>query len=145
MPEYELSLDNEAKCEALWDVYNTRSQELEDVADEADPRNRLTFQKEYVRENWDATAMLEYHLGNLTERAGVIQGATTEAQKGRFEMVREELVEQGIGLTKEALERQIKNCQRYIACKNREELTWAYIQNQYDFWDSLTDEELYEI
>ena len=145
MPEYELSLDNEAKCSVLWDVYNTRSQELEDVADEADPRNRLTFQKEYVRENWDATAMLEYHLGNLTERAGVIQGALSEAQKGRFEMIREELVEQGIGLTKEALEWQIKNCQRYIACKNREELTWAYIQNQYDFWDSLTDEELYEI
>lgn len=145
MPEYELSLDNEAKCSVLWDVYNTRSQELEDVADEADPRNRLTFQKEYVRENWDATAMLEYHLGNLTERAGVIQGALSEAQKGRFEMIREELVEQGIGLTKEALERQIKNCQRYIVCKNREELTWAYIQNQYDFWDSLTDEELYEI
>lgn len=147
MREHEISHELKARCANLWNIHTSTKQDLQNVSDDAESNgeNGLTAMREYVRNEWTRVDVLDYHMGNIsTSSNGAIKWALRTC-KSKISALNECILDQGQPLTEEALKRTYRDAKRILEANGKDELLFAYIENQYDFWNSLSDEELFDI
>lgn len=137
-------------CKGLWDIHNTRSNEVEAVRRrvDAETNNRDGFaaMKQHARE-WDRTAIMEYHMGNITleDQTGAIHWAI-ENGTSKIKLIESYIGEDhGEPTNLDTALRDIRSVQRVLKASGKDELQIAFIQNYWNFWDELDEDQLYEI
>jgi len=137
----DIPVDLLEKCRLLWDINNNLSQELTLIGDEAlrNDENRLTAMKNHAR-TWSRQELLNYHMGNVNQSFGIFTVAM-EQGTSKIKMLKY-LLDQG---TPSRLEVALRDMAEMKEVLHTDDIKWWYIQNQYEFWDRMTTEELYEI
>ena len=131
------------KCNNLWDIYNTRQLELKVLARNAELGNRLTVQQERAK-TWDRHAIMEYHMGNIyASTNGAIKWALVNNNK--IKALKYYLIEIGEGTTPEQMKYDLDCAKNILNADGQDEVKWAYIENMYNYWQCLDEEELYAI
>lgn len=139
--EHEISEWLKEKCLDLWDIYIDRYNEIEKIGDTATSGyNRILLMDEYIKENWDRKAMLEYRMGTIyKEDNGVIHYALIHCISKISAL---NYILTGTSNNFESASRRLNECKHILTARNKNELLLAHIQNIFNFWNSLTDEEL---
>lgn len=136
-PEHDISLALKVRCEALWDIRNTRKEELEDVA--YDGLNN------YVCNNWDRDAIIDYHMGTIFQDThdaiywGIKEGSS------RTKLINYFVNEQGTATDLDDANRIIRDVKRALEAKTRDDMIFAFVQHYHNYWNSVDTEILYEI
>ena len=147
LSEYQISDWLEGQCLQLWDIDNGRGAELAQVqlCAEQNRINGLTAQRAYVRDHWDKEAIMEYHMGNRTWASyGTIKWAL-DLGTSKIKMLEYYLLELGENMTPEQAGKALFMGIKILEADNKDERMLAYITEQYEYWDSLDEDELYEI
>ena len=133
------------KCAGLWDIYNSRSCDLERYAEEITGRRSLNEQKAYVKRNWDVTAIMEYHMDNIyASSSGAIKWAME--RKSKFAMIKYLVEVGGSPSTLEVAQRDLSIMYNILErADGMDEARWYLIQSDYTYWGQLGLEELYSI
>jgi len=72
---------------------------------------------------------LVYAISNITGKIGAIR----------------EILDGGTPNHLETAQMDLENIKNILTANNKDELILKYLENQFNYWNSLTDEELYEI
>ena len=142
--DHEISDELQIMCMGLWDIYNTKSQELEEVGGSYDS-GRLERMRNHVRENWSRQDMMDYHMGTLSNN-GTIKWAIRHAPNKIAAIdhyVSED--EHGIPQTIEQANYMLSLVKSVLAARGKDEVMFAYITNDYNYWNNLSDEDIYGI
>ena len=144
---YELSPWIEQNCRNLWNMENRLGEELERHGDMvgADGGNSLNAMKD-MASGWTRQQCLDYHMGN-NRKSG--RGSTCSIKwafqrcTSKINVIKELFEEQPT--TYELAIQDLKNIQRYLNTNNKDELIMEYINQEWEFWSRMTDDELKEI
>ena len=137
------------KCTRLWDVCNTTDDELESYRSQTD---NFSLVRQYPKDNWDRDKILAYHMGdcfynrsNGRLNNGVIGWSLSF--KNKLQFLGEIYNEDDYNLPTDLLGMSdlLKLTRSYLVCTTVDEMRWVYIQEQYSFWDNLTEDQLYTI
>ena len=136
-------------CKNLWDIHNTRSNEVEAVRRrvDAETNNRDGFaaMKQHARD-WDRTAIMEYHMGNITLEDGAAIHWAIRNGTSKIKLIESYIGEDvGMPTNLDTALRDIRSVQRVLRASGKDELQIAFIQNYWNFWDALDEDQLYEI
>ncbi|NVM46735.1 MAG: hypothetical protein HWN79_17650 [Candidatus Lokiarchaeota archaeon] len=127
------------KCSELWDINNPNREVMQLLIDD----KGLQETKESIKRSWSRQDMLNYHMGNKETTTGAIQLALKHSDS-KIQAIKE-VLDVGVPLKLDAAQFDRKCIERILDSHGREELTWAIIQNQYDYWNGFDDDELYVI
>ena len=134
--QHEISMYVKDKCLDMWDIYNTRSEDLLDM----DFLDMIG----YVEDNWSRQSCIDYHMGNIYgDNSGTISWAL-KVCTSKISMIKQR-VEHYVPFDAEEMETELNYIKKIVISEGKDELILAYITQDYEYWDSLTDEELKQI
>ena len=146
--EYPIGESLKESCACLWNIYTDHSAELREVSDAATDSgaNPLTDMKAYVRENWDKDAMIGYHMGNIykTSDYSIFEIALNKCSS-KISALKNLFEDYPTNNSIESLKMDIRAAQSMLNAGDKEELLWAYIKNEYDYWANASEDVLYAI
>ena len=143
--EYEISPELRAKCERLWDITNNKIEELEETAGTWDG-NRLFRMRSHISDNWSRQDMMNYHMGTIFQgNNGTIKWALRNAPNKIKAIEYYTGEERGRPLTMDSFNTTFDEIQNILKATGKDEVMFAYMENEYNYWDSLPDTEFYAI
>ena len=134
---HDISMHLRERCEGLWDIYNTKSDEIRGLD--------LHEARDYIRENgWTRSDMLDYHMGSIyTDTRCAIHWAL-QVCTSKVAAIKH-YVDAGIPVTLEQAQSDLRRIATMVYTDGKDEMMWAYIIQEYNFWNDMNDEEIYGI
>ena len=125
------------KCEELWDIRNTRSDEIRGL--------NLHEARDYIRDNsWTRNDMLEYHMGSIYADTSCSISWALRVCTSKVAAIKH-FVDAGLPTTLEQAQSDLRRIETMVNADGKDEMMWAYITQEYNFWNDMNDEEIYDI
>lgn len=131
------------KASELWDIHNTKREELDEVARiaESNRENGLEAMGRYVRENWNKQDLIDYYMGNIENRRSGSFYWANKVGKSKITLIKHYL-ENGIPTN---LEEAVEDLKRVEAVLETSCCKWFYIEDEFHYWNNMELEELMRI
>lgn len=139
------------KCKEIWNPENNMGKVIDGelisiiANSHLGSDNPIGQLQQLCLENFSRIEMLDYHMGNMTSSQSAIKWAnihaTSKTKAINYYLDGLILCEDNV----DSLIENIKNCKTILDANGRDEIKLVYIKNSYEYWDCLSDDELYQI
>ena len=134
-------------CADLWDINNRLSDVLDIVHQKAESvncGNGLPAMNKYVKDNWTRQDLINYNMGNIFQRGRTVWWAMKF--KSKIQLLRHILENATNPIKLEVAKNDIGLCYSILnSSHNLDHARYCYILDQFNYWNSLDDEKLYDI
>ena len=142
--EFEISDGLKNQCSGLWSITNNLRSVLDEVSDSAEMGESLNDMKEYVLKNWCREDMINYHMGNIFQRNGVVWWAMKF--KSKIQLLRHVLDSAINPIKLEVANNDITLCVRILySGNNLDHARFCFIQDTFNYYSAMSNDDLYEI